>query len=406
MKPLRRVPLYEVSSAPATWNPRTSGSRESIRYIDISGVSAADKNVSAVRLVLPAEAPSRARQIVEKNDVLVSTVRPNLNAVAIVPPDLDGATASTGFAVLRPDSAQLDARYLFHWVRSAAFVRHLTARASGASYPAVTERVVRESKLPLPTVHEQRRIAAMLDGADGIRRKQRERISLFDGLLQSIFRETFGDPVRNEKGWVRAEAAAAIRLIEAGTSVSGAGQPSPGGWGVLKISAVTSGWYLPGEAKAVAALPDRPIFPKRGDLLFSRANTRELVAATCLVDRDEDRLFLPDKLWRITANSEIATAEYLRCLFADSGFRQVLTQKATGSSGSMLNVSQDKVLRVHLPLPPVELQRQFADIVWKINGLRHGMLSARARAEELLEALAEHAFGRQAETNNDRPNFS
>lgn len=343
----------------------------------------------------------------EKGDILLAKITPCFeNGKTAYLDSLPQAFGfgSTEFHVLRA-GPEIDPRYLFHAVRSAHFrLAGMSSMTGSAGQQRVPGKFVAKYRIPLPSLAEQRRRASILDSADCMRRKQRERIGLFDGLLQSIFLETFGDPVRNEKGWVRAEAAAAIRLIEAGTSVSGAGQPSLAEWGVLKISAVTSGWYLPGEAKAVTALPDRPIFPKRGDLLFSRANTRELVAATCLADRDEDRLFLPDKLWRITVNTEVATAEYLRFLFADSGFRQVLTQQATGSSGSMLNVSQDKVLRVHLPLPPIDLQRQFADIVWKIIGLRHRALSARAKSEELLEALAEHAFGRQAETNNDRPN--
>ncbi|MEX1113060.1 MAG: restriction endonuclease subunit S [Patescibacteria group bacterium] len=240
----------------------------------------------------------------------------------------------------------------------------------------------------------------MLDKADAVRRKRLESLDVLDGFLGSVFLETFGDPVRNEKAWVRSEGASAIRSIEAGTSMGGEAQaPGSEDWAVLKISAVTSGWYLPTERKTVSALPDRPIFPKRGDLLFSRANTRDLVAATCLVDRDEDRTFLPDKLWKVSPNSEVATAEYLRFLFTNSGFRRMLTQQATGSSGSMLNVSQDKVLRARFPLPPLHLQRQFADLVWTTYGLRDSMLGASSQANRLLETAAWQAFRAKLEAD-------
>ena len=68
-------------------------------YIDIGSVSRSEKRVEGASEVSAANAPSRARQQVCSGDVLVSTVRPNLNAVAIVPNNLDGSTASTGFCV-------------------------------------------------------------------------------------------------------------------------------------------------------------------------------------------------------------------------------------------------------------------------------------------------------------------
>jgi len=130
-------------------------------YIDISAVDAERKEIVAARTMLGSEAPSRARQQVLPADVLVSTTRPNLNAVAKVPPELTGAIASTGFAVLRP-RAGLDADYLLHWTRSPGFVAAVAAMVKGALYPAVTDRQVLDLMIPLPPLGEQRRIAARL----------------------------------------------------------------------------------------------------------------------------------------------------------------------------------------------------------------------------------------------------
>ena len=85
-------------------------------YIDLSAVDKEEKHVirEAAKWLTWAEAPSRARQIVQANDILVSTVRPNLNGVAQLGVDHDGAIASTGFCVLRANPDVLDSRYLFH----------------------------------------------------------------------------------------------------------------------------------------------------------------------------------------------------------------------------------------------------------------------------------------------------
>lgn len=78
---------------------------KSFRYVDISGVDNKAKRIIEARTLLGKDAPSRARQIIRSGDILVSTTRPNLNAVAIVPSDLDDQICSTGFCLLRPNPA-------------------------------------------------------------------------------------------------------------------------------------------------------------------------------------------------------------------------------------------------------------------------------------------------------------
>ncbi|MDF2917802.1 MAG: restriction modification system specificity domain protein [Microbacterium sp.] len=144
-------------------------SRPTFTYIDLSSLDAKSKTIEESSEIPTDDAPSRARQNLEAGDVLVSTVRPNLNGVATVPAALGQSIGSTGFSVLRPRPELLDGRYLFHWVRTEQFVEVMTRLATGASYPAVSDAIVKGSLLPLPPLPEQRRIAAILDEADAIR---------------------------------------------------------------------------------------------------------------------------------------------------------------------------------------------------------------------------------------------
>ncbi|PIX84370.1 MAG: restriction endonuclease subunit S [Nitrospirae bacterium CG_4_10_14_3_um_filter_70_108] len=185
----------------SSWAPEREDPGGVFTYIDLSAVDQDAKVITGARELNCAEAPSRARQVVRAGDVLVSTVRPNLNGVARVPPELDGATASTGFCVLRPKSDSLDGHYLFQWVKSPRFVAEMVRRATGASYPAVSDRIVCESQLPLPSLPEQRRIAEILDKADALRAKRRATLAQLDTVTQSIFLDMFGDPATNPKGW-------------------------------------------------------------------------------------------------------------------------------------------------------------------------------------------------------------
>ena len=300
-----------------------------------------------------------------------------------------GWPIDTAFFIEMREPGRADLRYLY-WALSNA---RLDRRAITTSIPGLNRDELYRAKIRLPALSEQHRIAAMLDKADDVRRKQRDGLSLVNQLPDSAFLEMFGDPVKNDRNWTLHSASHAIASLEAGSSVGGDSRArEENEWAVLKISAVTSGTYRPDECKVVDTLPDRVVVPAKGDLLFSRANTRELVAATCLVDQTEKRLFLPDKLWRITPNPELADAVYLRYLLSHGQFRQKLTAQATGTSGSMLNVSQEKLLRMVFPLPPLGLQRRFAALVWKAIETRKKMKDAAGQADLLLESLTQDAL--------------
>lgn len=146
----------------AQQEPAGSGA---IRYIDIGSIDNLSKRIVEAKRIPAATAPSRARQLVKAGDVLVSMTRPNLNAVAVVPDELDGATASTGFDVLRSNGTVL-AEWLFQLVRSKRFVDSLTLLVQGALYPAVRPSNIRDFEFPLPPLAEQRRIVARLEALE------------------------------------------------------------------------------------------------------------------------------------------------------------------------------------------------------------------------------------------------
>jgi type I restriction enzyme S subunit len=250
-------------------------------------------------------------------------------------------------------------------------------------------------ELSLPARAEQRRIADILDKADGIRRKRKEAIALTEELLRSAFLEMFGDPATNPKGWPVKALGEVLDHLDAGWSANGDSRlRAEDEYGVLKVSAVTSGIFRADEHKAVSASAiDRELVtPRRGDLLFSRANTRELVAATCLVERDEPHLFLPDKLWRVVPRVDAATAPYLRFLLAHDRFRSELTKTATGTSGSMLNVSMEKLRGLRGPFPPIDQQKKFAALAWKSLDAKAKHEAAHEATETLFSALVSCAF--------------
>lgn len=134
---------------------------EPVPYIDISAIDRTTKRVSQTTLVRGKDAPTRARQWVRTGDVLVSMTRPNLNAVASVTPDLDGAVASTGFDVLR--SRGVVPEWIYYRVRSNEFVADVCEGLQGVVYPAIRPHDVRRHQLPLAPLLEQQRIVEALE---------------------------------------------------------------------------------------------------------------------------------------------------------------------------------------------------------------------------------------------------
>jgi type I restriction enzyme, S subunit len=299
-----------------------------------------------------------------------------------------------GVAGLRAKPNRLEPRYLWHWI--AASTPTLMHAARGATFLQVGRRDIENLPCsPPPSLAEQRRIADILDKADAIRRKRKKAIALTEELLRSAFLEMFGDPVTNPKGWPVKPMGDVVDRLDAGWSANGdARKRTKDEYGVLKVSAVTSGTFRPEEHKAVpSSTVDRELVtPRRGDLLFSRANTRELVAATCLVERDDPQLFLPDKLWRVVPRTEVSTAPYLRFLLAHDRFRSELTKTATGTSGSMLNVSMEKFRGLRTPCPPIVLQNEFATVVWRSLGAKARQQRACGLTEDLFGSLIAQAF--------------
>ncbi len=154
-----QVPLTAITGEVTQ---RVPSDDETIHYIDIGSVNRTTKRIETPQKLLGKDAPSRARKQVAAGDTLVSMTRPNLNAVALVPKELDGEIASTGFDVLRPVPG-IDPRWINYLVRTEKFVDSMSALVQGALYPAVRSKDVRAYVVSLAPAAEQTRIANQLD---------------------------------------------------------------------------------------------------------------------------------------------------------------------------------------------------------------------------------------------------
>lgn len=143
-------------------DPKKSPDKE-FNYIDIASVK--DYKVNEVKKFLGKDAPSRARREIIENDIIISTVRPNLRGFTFITNLFNYYLCSTGFCVLRCDKKILP-KYLYYIVLQDKFVYYLIDKTTGSNYPAVNSSAIGEYVFKLPPIKEQKQIAEILSAID------------------------------------------------------------------------------------------------------------------------------------------------------------------------------------------------------------------------------------------------
>lgn len=371
-----------------TWNPVVEAKDETITYIDIAAVDKDLKKIVEPTLCLGAEAPSRARQLVQTNDVLVSTVRPNLNSVAVVTEEFSGATASTGYTVLRPLPEVLDTQYLFHWVKTGHFINEMIKLATGQSYPAVSDKIILNSKIPLPPLAEQRRIAAILDQADELRQKRQQAIEKLDQLLQATFIDMFGDPVSNPKGWNLGKLGDVIHSAKDGPHVS----PSYSETGIPFLSTrhVRAGKIVWNDLKFIteedAQIHWKKCKPTRGDILYTKGGTTGLAA---VVDTDLDFAVWVHVALLKTNHDKVRSEWLVSMLNTQYCYEQ--SQRYTHGIANR-DLGLKRMVNIEMYIPPLDEQDKFVNFKNKL--LKNNLLfeSSYSSLEQLFKSLQNQAF--------------
>ena len=363
-------------------------SRDSFVYVDFTSVDKDTKTIVAPQTLLVGDAPSRARKEIKTNDVLVATVRPNLNGVAIVPQSYDNEIASTGFCVLRADETKLDPHYLFYFTQTIHFVDHLTKLSIGAGYPAVSDEDILDTEIPLPSLPEQRRIADLLSRADRLRRLRRVGDELSDSLLQSAFVDIFGDPFKHyHEKWK------SVPFEEITTRIT-YGFTNPMSHLLSGIPIITAKNVLDGQIdfenvdyadqKEYDALTLKNK-PNKGDILITKDGT---IGRCAIIDVDFP-ICINQSVALVQLNSRVI-AKYVFGYLYSAPVREFLESMKKGVALQHLQITE--FAQIPIPVPPLPEQEQFAAIVRRIESLRARAGESARQGEELFQSLLALSF--------------
>lgn len=296
-----------------------------------------------------------------------------------------GIEATTNQAVCHivPDPKLAATRYVYHALSSQ--VPNLISMGVGGAQPNINQGIIKSLAIPLPSIPEQRRIAAILDQADALRAKRREALTQLDSLTQSIFIEMFGDPVRNERGWP------IKRFGDVGTLDRGVSKHRPrnapellgGDHPLVQTGEVSNcDGYIRDFTHTYSdiGLKQSKIWPAGTLCITIAAN----IAKTGILTFDA---CFPDSVVGFRADDP-ATVEFVRVWL--SFLQKALEDSAPESAQKNINLA---ILRgLEIPVPTSALQQTFATRIQSAEALKATHRSALQELDRLFASLQHRAF--------------
>lgn len=379
---------------------------ESFQYVDISSIDRRTKRIVSTKTLLGAEAPSRARKVIQVGDVLVALTRPNLNAVALVPKELDGQIASTGLDVLR--ATGVDPRWIYYTVRTTDFIETMSALVQGAMYPAVRQNDVRNFMAPLAPLLEQVRIADKLDRLVGRLEACREHLARVSPILQRLRQAVLASAAngtltthwraeqRVQDGWRTGPLDGLLIDVRYGTSKKATyGRRSTP---IIRIPNVVDGAITHDDIKYAdleEAEKDRlALLP--GDLLMIRSNgSIDLVGRAALVSAREVGFAFAGYLIRLRVDPALIRPEYLSLYLQGPTARAQIEATARSTTG-VNNINSDEIRRLEIALPGLaeqdEVVRRTRQFLSTADRLERWAASMEERHAHLIVSTLATAF--------------
>lgn len=385
---------------------RTPDEAEQFTYIDIASIDRETKAILEPQSLPGKDAPSRARKEVQTGDVLVSMTRPNLNAVALVSSEFNGAIASTGFDVLRP--FEIDPRWLYAHTRSKAFIDAMSELVQGALYPAVKSADVRSFEIPLPPLNEQKRIADKLDRllarVDAAKARLDKIPPLLKRLRQAILAaatsgrltEEWREENRLPFDW-QDVVLSDIATIQGGvTKDSKKQQSSDEEVPYLRVANVQRGFLNLDEIKTIRIPANRldSLLLEPGDVLFNEGGDIDKLGRGWIWEGQIERCSFQNHVFRARLSDKKNQPKYISWWGNTQGYEYFLRQGKQTTNLASIN----KTMLSNLPimLPPAEEQKEIVRRVEELFAIADRIdaqyRTARARVDRLTQSLLAKAF--------------
>lgn len=267
-----------------------------------------------------------------------------------------------------------------------------TVAGVGGSLVRARPTAVAEINIPLPPLPEQKRIAAILDKADSIRRKRQQAIKLADEFLRSVFLEMFGDPVTNPKGWKT------DNLPNIGTFKNGLNYGKEEEGNTVHCLGVGDFKSLD-RIDGISALstinlnsdPSKDYLLMDGDLVFVRSNGNRALVGRCIsVYPGDKKLTFSGFCIRFRIFTKDIHSNYLNYLLRMPSIKHEMLKGGQGAN--IQNINQKTLSEICIPIPPIKLQKKFSSIVEAFKNIQQKSSFGEEGNNNLLATLSQNAF--------------
>ncbi len=326
-------------------------------------------------------------QKIKKNDILIAASSGSLSVVGKAARALDDFNGGFGAfcKVLRPN-AKVDPAYFANYFFTSEYRRKISSVAAGANINNLRNSDIDDLEIPLPPLAEQKRIAAILDKADAIRRKRQQAIELADEFLRSIFLDMFGDPVTNPKGWNVSNIGALCSVLTGSTPSRQENSYFSGNIPWVKTNEV-DGYIIKETEEYITEEGIRNSNCKLNPIgsivlaMYGQGKTRGKVGILGIEAATNQACAVIHPSININMGY---LYNYLKLSYE--------TLRALGQGAGQPNLNLSIVKNFSVLMPPIELQREFAKRVEKVEALKAKLKASQLQAEEQFKALSQRAF--------------
>ena len=274
-------------------------------------------------------------------------------------------------------------------------LKEIERRTAFVTVKHLSAKELNKLQLVVPDLSTQNKVAEILSRLEKIIGLRRQELKRLDDLIKARFVELFGDPIKNPKGWDVVKLSECLERIDNGKSFTCDSNAREGAFpAILKLSAATYGDYRPYENKA---LLDEKQFVEsvevhRGDLLFTRKNTPDLVGMAAYVFETPEKLMMPDLIFRLVTNERM-TPIFLWQLINNREFRPVIQGISGGSAKSMSNISKERLKNIEIICPTISEQKKLEGVLDQVNKSKVKVQKALDETQKLFDSLLQQYFG-------------
>ena len=333
------------------------------RYISTGAIDENHINENDVEIIDFSGKPSRANLVVLAGDAIFAKMQATKKTL-LIDDELAECIYSTGFYAVHAKKNVIKEKCLFYLLTSDAFLKQKDKNCSGATQKAITNTGLKKIIVNIPDYKHQDEVVEKLDAVSRIISLYQNELKCFDELVKARFVEMFGTYPSNPMRWETATIRDIVTDVRYGSSrpaVDGGKYP------YLRMNNITYGGELDLTDTKRIDIPDNELDKctvRRGDVLFNRTNSKELVGKTCVYNRDE-MMVLAGFVIRVRVTERILP-EFLSTFLNTDFSKQMLLGMCKAAIGQA-NINAQEMQSIGIYLPPTELQRQFVQFKEQVD---------------------------------------